>query len=229
MAERRCAGSATDRLSNWSSGLMLKKWREGKMCCPVCVKHTESLEYVIVNEETMTSASSDETEFFDVSCGGLDHHMRVMHATILSEDLLLEAKSLSRRLVSSETLTNLTTFSEARHTEGSVNYFKCLVSSGDDQMTFYAKREKEAAKYFCLYLDHKGELCKLEDRSHPCIVEVKSANLHIAYNAWKTSSKIHLEANFTRTVSSLSPISRLNFTSGLAKQSQRCIGVTLIS
>ena len=130
--------------------------------------------------------------------------MRVMHTTILSEDLLLEARSLSRRLVSSETLTNLKTFSEARHTEQTVDYLKCLVRSGDDQMTFYTKREKEAAKYFCLYLDHKGELRELEDRSHPCTVEVKSANLHIAYNAWKTSSKIHLVANFTRTVSSQS-------------------------
>ena len=207
---------------------MLKKWRKGMMCCPICVKHTESLEYVIVNEETITSAS-DEAEFFDVSCRGLDHHMRVVHATILSEDLLLKAKRLPRRLVSSETLINLTTFSEARHSEGTVDYVKCLVSSsGGDRMTFYAKREKEAAKYFCLYLDHKGELCQLEDRSHPCTIEVKSANLHIAYNAWKTSSKIHLEANFTRTVSSL-PIGLLNFTCGAGNNNQTCIGITFIS
>ena len=167
----------------------------------------------MIIEETDVSSQETfpvEAVFYQLP-GGLDHHLRAVHEKTVTEEILQSARRMSQDLVAQETLRNIKTLSSAGQADKTSRYIECTVyieaegpnegetradsdqNQSERKLTFFAKREKEAAKYCCLYLQHKGTLRSMEDRTKSCVVVVKSCNLLAKYLAWNSSSKLYLE------------------------------------
>ena len=212
MAENVVVAKGSLAFSTFDNNL-LREFRNGKLCCPmICVEY-EAEGYCIVDKGNPVSVA------FYKAPDGLDHHIRTMHQKELTDEHQMIAKGLSIKFVGSETLKNIKAFSAARQEDKSFDYVTCKVnlSSSDsgteekggsasdsqelEELVFNSKREKEAAKFFCLYLQHIGKLKNIEDRNNPCVVSVKSKRMHIKYLAWNSTSKIHLETCYCKLVS----------------------------
>ena len=170
------------RLCDIAKPILLDQWREGKLCCPVCL---------------------DNQVFYTIP-DGLKHHVSVARHKRVSDDLLQDAKRISRASVCQETLENIMKLSSARQHADPFGrlYMKCVVTSdGEQEVVINATREKEAAKLYCLYLQQMGKLSNIKEREKFCPVSIKSQKLEIKFMAWTSSSKIHLETCFSRMVS----------------------------
>jgi len=61
--------------------------------------------------------------------------------------------------------------------------------------------DKEAAKLFALYLDHKASLPKVEESCNGVQVQVSNTTMTCIYEVWRGRDKIHAEAVYFQTVS----------------------------
>ena len=185
----------------------------------------------MIIEETDVSSQETfpaEAVFYQLP-GGLDHHLRAVHEKTVTEEILQSARRMSQDLVAQETLRNIKTLSSAGQADKTSRYIECTVyieaegpnegetradsdqNQSERKLTFFAKREKEAAKYYCLYLQHKGMLRSMEDRTKSYVVVVKSCNLLAKYLAWNSSSKLYLETCSSKLVRSLELIMKAVF------------------
>ena len=155
---------------------------DGKLCCPVCL---------------------DNQVFYTIP-DRLKHHVSVAHRKRVFDDLLQDAKRISRASVCRETLENIMKLSSARqHADpfGTL-HMKCVVTSdGEQEVVINATTEKEAAKLYCLYLQQMEKLSNIKEREKFFPVNVKIPKLEIKFMAWTRSSKVHLETYFSRMVS----------------------------
>ena len=63
-----------------------------------------------------------------------------------------------------------------------------------------ATTDKEAAKYFGLYLYHKGNAQWLEDGNKGVSVSVRSNRVESTYKLWRNREKIYVEATSHKKV-----------------------------
>ena len=167
-------------------------FRADKLCCCLCVDTAELKE---------AGEKNHDQEFYHVP-SGLNHHLRIVHGVSLTDELVQNSKSLSQLAVADETLQNLRILSLAREDEKSKNYIKCTVNADSDcTLIFNTVREKEAAKYYALYLHHKGKLPELGTGSKGgCVIDVRSSSLVVKFQSWSGPAEIHLETIFSKMV-----------------------------
>jgi hypothetical protein len=65
----------------------------------------------------------------------------------------------------------------------------------------YCASDKEAAKLFGLYLDHKVSLPKVEESGEGIKVQVSNTSLTSIYQIWRSRDKIYAEAVYFQSVS----------------------------
>ena len=68
-------------------------------------------------------------------------------------------------------------------------------------MELIAANDKEASKFFGLFLYHKGYVQWLAEGSNPAAVTVKSNTVYSTYNIWRNKEKIYAEATCYKHVS----------------------------
>ena len=104
---------------------LLKNFRDGRLCCPICCELEERLGYVIIEE---TDANPQETfpveSVFYQLPGGLDHHLREVHEKTFTEQ---NARHMSQDFVAQETLQNFIMLSSARQADKASTYIECTV------------------------------------------------------------------------------------------------------
>jgi hypothetical protein len=67
-------------------------------------------------------------------------------------------------------------------------------------MVLCCLNEKEAAKLFGLYLDHKISLPKLENSGEGMKVNVNNNSMNCTFQLWKAQDKVHAEAIYYKLV-----------------------------
>jgi hypothetical protein len=65
----------------------------------------------------------------------------------------------------------------------------------------YCSSDKEAAKLFGLYLDHKISLPKVEESGQGIKLKVCNSSLTSIYEVWRARDKIYVEAVYFQSVS----------------------------
>ena len=70
-------------------------------------------------------------------------------------------------------------------------------------MDLCCSNEREAAKLFGLYLDHKYSLPSLEDSGSGTKVNVQSDSSECTFQVWKGKDKVHVEAIYYKMVRGL--------------------------
>lgn len=80
-----------------------------------------------------------------------------------------------------------------------VAYERFSVGGSGEQIELFCRDDKEAAKLFALYLDHKISLPKLDDCSR-LKVSVSNEAMHCDYLACKGQAKIFVEAVYFKKV-----------------------------
>ena len=71
-------------------------------------------------------------------------------------------------------------------------------------MDLVCSSDKEAAKLFGLYLDHKIFLPKLEDNGAGMKTGVSNASVSSTYLLWRAQEKVYAEASYFKRVSQCS-------------------------
>ena len=79
----------------------------------------------------------------------------------------------------------------------------CVVTFLNENMELAAANDKEAAKYFGLYLYHKGYVQWLEDGDKGCLISVQSSRIESTYKVWRNKEKIYAEATSHKKVNLL--------------------------
>jgi hypothetical protein len=67
-------------------------------------------------------------------------------------------------------------------------------------MDLVCSSDKEAAKLFALYLDHKVSLPKLEESGEGLEVNISNAAMSCTYGLWRAQEKVYAEAIYFQTV-----------------------------
>ena len=114
-------------LSGYDNSL-LKNFRDGRLCSPICCKLEERLSYVIIEETYVNSQETFPVEaVFYLLPGGLHHHLRAVHEKTLTEEILQNARRMSQDFVAQETLRNIKMLSSARQADRTSRYIECTV------------------------------------------------------------------------------------------------------
>ena len=76
-----------------------------------------------------------------------------------------------------------------------------MVKGCGEQIQLYCESDKEAAKLFGLYLDHKVSLPKIESNGEGIEVHVEGTSSNSVYKLWLARHKIYAEAIYFQSVS----------------------------
>ena len=71
----------------------------------------------------------------------------------------------------------------------------------NETVELYCASDKEAAKLFALYLDHKASLPKVEESGQGIKVQVCDTSMTCIYEVWRGRDKIYAEAVYYQSVS----------------------------
>ena len=82
--------------------------------------------------------------------------------------------------------------------------YENYVAEGDgERIDLVCSSDKEEAKLFGLYLDHKVTLPKLQECGEGMKVVVSNASMSCTYQLWRAQRKVYAEAIYYKTVSQM--------------------------
>lgn len=87
--------------------------------------------------------------------------------------------------------------------QGLDGYENFTAEATGETMNMVCANDKEAAKLFGLYLDHKVSLPKLEECGEGLEVHIFNGKMSCTYKLWRAKEKIYAEAIYYKMVGSL--------------------------